>query len=70
MTRDEAIDWLIRTTKFDEQVYPLVGRDVFAADLVARHADLMRSAGVRGDKIAAARACAERMSLSPHKIPD
>jgi len=70
MTRDEVIDWLMKTTQPDEQVYPLVGRDVFAADLVARHADLMRSAGVRGDKIAAARACAAMMAVSPHKIPD
>lgn len=70
MTRDEVIDWLMKTTKSDEQVYPLVGRDVFAADLVARHADLMRSAGVRKEKVQVARLCAELMSQAPHKIPD
>lgn len=70
MTRDEAIKWLLRTTKSDEQIYPLVARDVFAADLVARHADLMRSAGVRDDKVVSARDCARKMVLYPHKIPD
>jgi len=70
MKRDEAIEWLMRTTGPDEEVYPLVGRDVFASDLVRRHADLMRSAGVRADKIGLAFRCASIMAVSPHKIPD
>lgn len=70
MKRDEAIKWLLRTTAPDEEVYPLVGRDVFASDLVRRHAELMFSAGVRHTKIEGARVCASIMAVSPHKIPD
>lgn len=70
MKRDEAIAWLMRTTARDEEVYPLVGRDVFAASVVYRHAELMRSAGVRSDKVGSAITCAAMMAVSKHKIPD
>lgn len=70
MKRDEAIAWLMRTTAPDEEVFPLVARDVFASAIVRQYAELLYSVAARSSKIEAARRCASIMAVWPHKIPD
>jgi hypothetical protein len=70
MKRDDAIKWLMEKCGPDEEVYPLIGRDVFAAKLVQQHADQMYMAGVRYQKVEEAWKCATRMRTVAHKIPD
>ena len=62
---------VLDNTEDDEPIFPLVGRDRFAALVVRIWADIAAASGVDPEKVADARDVAEEMDRwQPKKLPD